>query len=178
MLLLIEISLFICLGIVAFQDFKYRGISWQLIPLLLAGFIGKALMENSGSILYTSILLNIGFVIFQLVLSTIIISILNKKVVNLYNTYIGLGDILFVAVLCTAFSTVNFIVFYILSSVLALISMVAGSKLMKKEIDPMPYAGAMSVILVVFAVINKIYPTINFYNDDFLVEIISAYEPN
>ncbi|OFY82845.1 MAG: hypothetical protein A3F72_01805 [Bacteroidetes bacterium RIFCSPLOWO2_12_FULL_35_15] len=175
MLLIVDLLLLGCLGIVVFQDFKHRQISWLLIPTIFVAFVGKALLVigvNSSLIINT--IWNSTFILIQIVLLTVYMSIKNKKLVNIVNTYLGIGDVLFFIVLCAAFSPVNYIVFYLASTLLTLIGFLFYNIISKKATREIPLAGAMAGGLLILIIVNRIKPQLNFYNDDFLLNIIST----
>ncbi|MGQ0827052.1 MAG: hypothetical protein ACT4ON_01530 [Bacteroidota bacterium] len=165
---IINILLILCLTIIVVQDFKQREISWMLIPLTLAGFTYKAM---NGDILLKNVLLNIAFIVIQLLMLTIYMSIKNKKPVNIINTYLGLGDILFFLVICVAFSPINFIAFYLSSMITTLIGVIIYNRFSNKQTKDIPLAGAMATGTIVLMV----FPGLNFYNDVFLLEIVRNF---
>lgn len=146
---------------------KHRAISWVLIPLALAGFVFKGMISEN--IVLKDVLLNIAFVSIQLVLLTIYMSIKNKRLLNIVNTYLGLGDVLFFVVICAAFSTLNFIVFYLLSMIVTLTGVIAYNGFRKKKSVDIPLAGAMAVVLIVLMLI----PGFDFYDDGYLMNMIN-----
>lgn len=168
MLLVLNICLMICLFFIVFQDFRQREISWFFIPLLLAGFIYTAMYKENAGIAFKYILFNLSFIIIQLVLLTIYMSVKNKKLVNIVNTYIGIGDILFFAVIAAAFSPFNFIVFYLISTILTLLGF-ALFNLLKGSSREIPLAGAMAGAMMILMIMNFCVPELNFYNDDFFI---------
>jgi hypothetical protein len=169
MLHLTNVSILILLAVILFQDFKQREISWFLIPLLFIAFIIKALFIITLTDLIKNTFVNIGFICIQLLVLTIYMSVKNKKITNIVNSHLGLGDVLFFFVICVAFSPVSFIVFYLVSLLFTLLgSMIyrVNSKTTNQEI---PLAGAMSGGLIVLILANFYFQQINFYADDFLI---------
>ncbi len=96
----------------------------------------------------------------------------NKRIVNIIDTYIGLGDVLFFAVMAAAFSPINFIVFYLVSTVLTLISFLVYT-FVKKQPGEIPLAGAMSIGMLLLMLLNAFMPSLNFYNDDFFISCLA-----
>jgi Flp pilus assembly protein protease CpaA len=152
------------LAVVVVQDFKRRAISWFLIPLLLIGFIGLAFLQMDATQLLTYIGINLYIVFSTLLGATFIISIKNKKLTNIVNTYLGLGDVLFFVVLATVFSPINFILFFIGSIFISTI-IFGGITLFSKKQILTPLAGAMSVLLIIVMVAVQFTPTLDFYQD-------------
>lgn len=168
MQLLIDIFLVILLAIVVVQDLKHREISWLLIPFLLCSFLAKGLFLISSHQLIAYSLFNIGFIAIQLLILTAYISMKNKKLTNIVNSYLGLGDVLFFIVICVAFSSVNFILFYVLSLLFTLGGFIAYNILIKKAKKEIPLAGAMAMVMTTLILVNQWMPQFNFYNDDYI----------
>ena len=165
---LVDIFLLVLLTVVVFQDLKQRQISWLLLPFLLSLFFIKGLFLNPIAELIHHILFNIGFVVLQILILTAYMSVKNKKLGNIINSQLGLGDILFFLVLCVAFSPVNFIIFYVAGLLFTLIVFVVYNQLIKKSEKEIPLAGAMAMLMVVLLLFSKWSTDFNFYNDDFL----------
>jgi hypothetical protein len=170
MLLVVDILVFFSLILIVFQDFKQRQISWFLIPLSFAGFAYKASLykENTLSVF----LFNTAFIVLQLICLTIYFSIKNKKFFNIIDTYVGLGDVLFFIVLCTVFSPLNFITFYVCSMVVTLLAIIAYNLFSARQTKDIPLAGAMAGALMILIIITRMVPGVDFYNDGYLLNII------
>ncbi len=166
---IVDIFILVSLTFIVFQDFKQRQISWFLIPLLLAGFITKAMLYKNNILI--DFLFNAAFILLQLICLLFYFSIKNKKFTNILDTYLGLGDILFFVVLCTVFSPLNFIAFYLCSMILTLAGVVIYNLLAAKQTQDIPLAGAMASALMVMICIACIAPGMDFYNDTYLLTI-------
>lgn len=165
MLFLIDLFSLILLSLVVYQDFKQREISWILLPLLFISFALKAFFVVQMKEIVFAILFNIGFIVFQLFFLTLWVSFKNKRWVNIINVQLGLGDILFFIAITSAFATIQFIVFYVVSITVTLAGFIIY-KLRLKNVNPeIPLAGAMSAILIFFIVLSIILPQFNFYGD-------------
>lgn len=164
----IDICLLLLLAVVLFQDLKQRQISWFLIPLLLVSFIAQGLFRIPANELMHYTMFNIGFIVVQLVILTAYISIKNKRLVNIINSYLGIGDVLFIATVAAAFSPLNFIVFYITALLFTLFVFVVVKLLTKKLSKEIPLAGAMAAVMIGLILVNQWLPEFNFYKDDYL----------
>ncbi|MES2141101.1 MAG: hypothetical protein V4511_15450 [Bacteroidota bacterium] len=164
----IDICLLLLLAVVLFQDLKQRQISWFLIPLLLVFFIAQGLFRIPANELIHYTMFNIGFIVVQLVILTVYISIKNKKLVNIINSYLGIGDVLFIATVAAAFSPFNFIIFYIAALLFTLLVFLMVTLLTKNLSKEIPLAGAMAAVIMVLIIVNQWLPVFNFYNDDYL----------
>jgi len=103
---------------------------------------------------------------------TIYISIKNKKFINVINSSLGLGDVLFFVVVCVAFSAINFILFYVMSLLFTLVGFIAYNTLVKKSVKEIPLAGAMAMVMITLIVLNQWMPQFNFYNDDYITGLL------
>ena len=168
-----DIFLLIALAVIVFQDFKYRAISWYLIPLAFLTLLAKGLATTTTIIFFENSFFNAVFILLQLILISVYISIKNKKRTNIVNSYLGIGDILFFAVLCVAFSPANFIVFFIVSLVLTLIGFIVYKIIFKSAKAEIPLAGAMAVLFILLIVTGKFTAGFNLYNDDHVLNMLT-----
>lgn len=172
MFLLIDIVLITLLSLIVYQDFKSRAISWILLPLLigLLFYKGLAIMELK-SVFYFG-LFNLSFVIVHLLILTIYMSVKNRRITNIIDTYIGLGDILLFVVLCFAFSPFNFIFFFVISILITIISVLVYKLITKNEYKEIPLAGAQSMLMILILVYSNVIHPVQLYNDSFLLQIL------
>ncbi len=168
MQLIVNICLLLLLAVIVLQDMKERRISWVLLPLLLGSFLAQGLFLIPVGELLRYTIFNISFILLQLLVLTAYMSIKNKKLVNIINSHLGIGDVLFFITATAAFSPVNFIVFYIIGLLLTLIFFTAFSRFVKNVSKEIPLAGAMAAVMIVLLLVNQWMPKFNFYNDDYL----------
>jgi cellulose synthase/poly-beta-1,6-N-acetylglucosamine synthase-like glycosyltransferase len=96
-----------------------------------------------------------------------LVSLKERKVINILKTYLGLGDVLFFLVLTLAFSPINFVVFYLGSMLLTTI-IYAGIILFNKNKKTLiPLAGAMSLLLIVTLLVEQTTTSFQFFQDIF-----------
>lgn len=158
------------LSIIIYQDFKSREISWFLIPLLFVAGIANALYHIELFEFTSYVGINLSIIILNLLGVTLFISLKEKKLKNIIDSYLGLGDVLFFLVLTTIFSPFNFILFFI-GSILITSIVYVGVILFKQQKQTLiPLAGAMSLLLVIALVVQYIHPSFNFYQDLFIFE--------
>ena len=161
-LIVILISL---LGVLVFQDFKSREISWFLIPLLIVGFVVYGLQRIATEEMITYFGINFMIVVLNLLGVTLIVSLKEKKLTNILKNYLGLGDVLFFLVLTVVFSPFNFIIFY-LGSIFITALIYGGIMLFNQQKKVLiPLAGAMSLLLIITIVIEQVTPSFQFYQD-------------
>lgn len=119
MMLYLSLILVLLYGVMCFQDFKYRGISWYLFPVAAVGSIFLGLELTGWQDVGVHFLWNVAFVILQLSLLSIYFSIKKKRFVNIVNSYLGIADILLLLLFAMSFSPLNFIIFYCINLCLA-----------------------------------------------------------
>jgi len=168
MLSFINLCAIAFLLVLAYQDFKYRKIHWWLIPVLLVLFYIRNLWQTTINYLLESFVFNLSFVLIQLFLLVVYMSMKNKKLTNVVNSYIGLGDILFFVVMCMAFSFINFVFVYVIGLMLSLIITLAY-RILKIEVSKeIPLAGILSFMLATLLLLNVSFPDLNFYNHEWI----------
>lgn len=139
-----QICLFLLLIITAYQDFKNRAIWWGLIPLLTAAvaIIGFYTINHY---LWRIWLVNGLFFSLQLLVLTFYFSLKNKKLINITNKQLGLGDILFFIPLSGFFSLsklISFLLVILLASIIAVL-------VLPKHRQNIPLAGVIAIGLII-----------------------------
>jgi hypothetical protein len=144
---LVDIFLIIVLLFVAFQDFRFRAISIWTLPLIVIPVVFINVGAMSAKSLLINTMINVLFFFFQITLVTLYFSIKHKKFTNIINTYMGLGDILFIASVAFMFSPVLFITFLIIG--LSIVGMLYGiaKLLLNYSKETIPLAGGLSLML-------------------------------
>ena len=73
----------------------------------------NALIHGNFQTILRYFLFNLAFVSVQMGILFIYLSIKNRTLTNIFKGYLGLGDLLFLVMICIALSPINFILFYI-----------------------------------------------------------------
>ncbi|MDF2456910.1 MAG: type leader peptidase [Cytophagaceae bacterium] len=149
---------------VVYEDFRERAVHLWLFPLLIAA----ALCHDTVHFEWEHLLINLTVLLIQLLVLTTYFSFKHKQIINITQTYLGWGDILFWLVLCCLFSPLNFIVFYMSSLCLA----VVGSLLIpvfRAEGSRIPLAGMQALLLVLFLAFAH-WSNMALRNDDHVLE--------
>lgn len=156
----------ICLlGVIIWQDFKNRSISWFLIPLFLLVVVAKGLFAIHFNELLEYTIINLVLVIINLIGVTLLVSLKEKKITNIVDSYLGLGDILFFLVLTVVFSPINFVAFYFGSIVLLTVIYGLSTLFHKNKQQLVPLAGGMSILLIITLLVEQAQTTFSCYND-------------
>jgi len=142
------IAFFFLLIITFLQDVKDRAVDWYIFPLLLISVVfirwieGNSILANTGELLFNS-----AFILFQISSLFLYLFIKERKLSNIINQYLGLGDILFWVVLAVFLQSVSFLLFYS-ASIFFIVLMVGVRRVVKKEIGTIPLAGLQAAILI------------------------------
>lgn len=172
---LIHVILFALLLIAAYQDFKWRGIHWIIIPFLAGLFLFFSARENTLKEVLNNAFINVCFVLLQFLLISIWFSIKSGKLVNVLKQHIGIGDLLFFVCLCFAFSPVNFILFMITALMLSLIIHLVILLIVKNADRTVPLAGLVALMLIAVLVIESIYYPGGLQNDGIITNLLGFY---
>jgi hypothetical protein len=142
------ISLLFCLAAIFFQDWKFRHIHILFPIIIFIVSFYQIIQVYKGN--YKMMVLNLFFFLFTLTTLTVYMSIKNKKFLNPFQNYFGLGDLLFYVAITPLFLLKNYILFFILSMVFALLLQFGLQKFIKQ--DTIPLAGFSALLLIVFIV--------------------------
>lgn len=170
-----EIMLIGLLGVVIYQDFRFRAVSWIVFPILLVISLTLALGEISGSELIRGAMVNLGLVALIFFGLTIYFSIKERSLVNIVNKYIGIADLLLLVVIALLFSPVNFIIYYVGSLFLITLGSVVYLVTKKNVNAEIPLAGAFSIVLIACLVYAGVTGNINFYDDELVLELLNPF---
>lgn len=145
MLVLIAVLL-----LIAKEDFQKRTIhiGW----LMALGVLGSIYGWDVGipPLNLLSIGLNIGFVVLQLLLLSLYFSIKYRRWINITNTLLGLGDIVFFFIICLMLPVLALIWFYTLSLMAVLVGFLIYKNIKKSSEETIPLAGGMSICLIIY----------------------------
>lgn len=133
---------------VATQDFRHRAIWWGWIPLALLCFLLVASSSVSPGTVFQYSLFNLSFLLFQFAILVGWFSLKEKKLVNITDRYIGLGDLLFIIPVTVLFSPAWFILFFTISNLVGLIIYASYMKIKKQNNKSFPLAGWWAICLI------------------------------
>lgn len=144
--------------IIVYEDFKFRQI--HLISLLA---FGLALVFMKGGVQHWDVVMNIGYLVLVLGLSFLVMAIRNKAWVNPFRAYLGLGDVILMLSFCFWFSVVSFILFNVISMLVAILAHVAlsGVSARYKKHKTIPFAGMQVCCFIGYLLVLKIQVYVN-----------------
>lgn len=139
-------GLLLCLLVLFFQDWKYRAIH-VVLPILIflsSYFIIKQENKLSNKIM----ILNLCFFLITLSILTLYMSLKNKRFLNPFQNYFGLGDLLFYISIAPLFNLKNYVLFFILSMIFAICLQFTLRKKMKHNTVPLAGFSALFLFII------------------------------
>jgi len=142
----LQLLLFAVLLVMALQDFKHRAI-YAWLFLVLFGVLGtmKA-MEESWIAMVNDLGYNAAFLGLQILLLSIYFSLKERKWVNIFSTYFGLGDLLFLFSLTAYLSFLHYVFFYVISLICCILASLLISIFSKDFKHMIPLAGMQAIV--------------------------------
>lgn len=167
-MLLLQLFIMICLGLICYQDMRYRAVYWICFPVLS---ILLLLFKYQYSGLYNALTesgYGFLFVAAQLLLLWLYFSVKNKKFINITRIYLGLGDILFLIAITFYLSPINYVLFYIGSLIVVLLYALTRQVLLKQGSQEIPLAGLQALLLCFVLIFSLINPSFKLYTDSWI----------
>ncbi|HAD95776.1 MAG TPA: hypothetical protein DCG19_00140 [Cryomorphaceae bacterium] len=146
---LFYIASMVVLLLIFYQDLRYRGVSWYLFPLGLVLLLISTWSGREPGVFWLDMVLNTGFLAFQLALLTVYFAWKRVSFRQLWNEYMGIGDVLFFLILAIVLPFPFFPVFMIAS---LLLSTLLGIIVFRRS--TVPLAGLQALFLLVFLLLE------------------------
>jgi hypothetical protein len=137
--------LLLCLIVIFIQDWKYRKIH-IVLPIVIFS-LSILIISIKNDDWFKIIAFNLSFFLITLSILTTYMSLKSKKFLNPFQHYFGLGDLLFYAAITPLFLLKNYILFFILSMIFAILLQFGLKKFIKEE--TVPLAGFSSLFLFI-----------------------------
>ncbi len=171
--MLLNIVIICILCVIAYQDFMYREIYWFLFPLLICFLMIQGYLKYTDFIIYLKIcVINMTILVIQLCLLLCYLLFKGQKFKSIINESIGIGDIaMFIS--CTfAFSTMNYVSFYLSSLIISLLiwSIARSYKITRSELIPL--TGFISSYAIVIIAIDIFSNHIDRLTDSLLPHLV------
>lgn len=151
-------GLCISLLVVCFQDWKSRRIH-LILPVLIFS-LSFFLVPLTAVILLKCIIYNITFFVITFSILVAYMSFKNKQFTNPFAHYFGLGDLLFYMAIAPLFLLKNYIVFFILSMIFAVLLQTFLQKRMLHNSVPLAGFASLFLLLVILKDILLYFPKI------------------
>lgn len=173
-MIFLKILIIVTLLVVFVQDIKSRSVYWFLFPALMGLFISVRLLRQGLFIeIWQPVLLNMTFLILQLLIVSVYFSIKNKHWINITTGLLGWGDILLLLSIACYLSVLNFLFFYMISLTGVLVIWLIWQLIAKQKNKQIPLAGIQSLIFAVFLATGWWCIPVNLTSDDWLLRLIN-----
>lgn len=153
------------LGLIAYQDFRYRAVSVIVLALLFITYMVSGLQQLTLRELMMNTGVNVLIVVIELSVLVLFYFFKEGRLSSLTCNKLGWGDIVFFFILCVLFSPLNFILFYVLSLILVLAGTGLYRAIGRVSSPTVPLAGGMAVVLLLVQLMNTVFLRYNFYSD-------------
>jgi hypothetical protein len=152
---------------------RSRSVFWFLFLILTISLVLIRLDRQQVIEVGVSSLINIGFLVTVLSLLTAYLSIKYKRMINLTNHFLGIGDVMFLFSISCYLSVYNFIFFYICSLAGTCIIWQLYLAISAKRRKYIPLAGLQSLIFILFLAGDWWCKFIDLTSDYWLLNLIS-----
>lgn len=170
-LLILSSAIVLTLSVIAYQDFKYRAVSWYLFPLAFILLAVLQFQKYEMRVIGGNTGINLLLILIQFLLLGLYYSIKEKRIQIIPGSRIGLGDVLLLVVLCLGFSPMNFVVFIILALISGLL--VTGIiHLIVKNPNPLIPLASYLGLAYIFIIVLEFFRIIDPYRDYLFAIII------
>ncbi len=171
--MLIRILSVLILSLIFLEDIRSRSVHWFLFPTLALLLTIVRIQHQGANVIIQTSLINIGFVVVQLVLLSIYFAIKTRRWVNITAQLLGVGDILFLFTILLYLSVLNFIFFYILSLLLTLLIWLLWTFISPGKNNFIPLAGFQALIFILFLAGDWWCKYFDLTSDAWLLNLIS-----
>lgn len=144
--MILKISLLSCLIWMFYQDMCFRAIYWISFPvmtLLLIMCLPERLQLTE---FLSNVSVNLFILFLQLFFVSAWFSVKNGRIINITNSHIGWGDLLFLISAAFYLSPGNYFLFYVSSLVLVLLLFLPALMKMQNDVK-IPLAGLQALFL-------------------------------
>lgn len=172
-MLLLQGFIFFILMFIAWQDFKFRAVYWWLFVVLLIALMEMKIIQGDWQSFFYDLTCNVMFLGTQLLFLTFYFSIKEKRLVNIFNGYFGLGDLFFLLSITTYFSFFNYVVYYLISLFAVILMSIVIQVLVKKPNPKIPLAGEQALLLMVFMLVDGFLEKVSLTSDLGLINYFS-----
>lgn len=145
----LESVLFLLLGLLIYEDLRYRAYHWLLLPLLLALLIIKAGYFLPWGELLGNLAYNVGVVGVLFLGVKLFLALKEGRAGVVLDRALGSGDLLLMGILGAAFSPFNFVLFLTFVFIVALLFSGLTRLLMPvRRNSTVPLAGVLSLTMI------------------------------
>jgi hypothetical protein len=172
-MVIFNIILLMILALIALQDITTREVSGYLFFIAFIVIIARAMYLESFLDILKYSGFNILLVMVQLALLNLYYALKHRRFTNIFNKFLGLGDVFLLICLCTSFSPLIYC-FFLVASFLIMIIIYLLITLIKRTrmTTTIPLAGGLAFTYMILLVLELFYKGIDSYNDLLIGDLI------
>jgi Flp pilus assembly protein protease CpaA len=144
----LNILLLLILGVLAFQDFKQRAVSWIFLVVLFVLIVTKALLVLPLAVLGGYFAINAMILSLQFIGLIFYFKMKGYSFSDFWKQVMGAGDFLFLLCLCGAFAPFNFIVFILAGLAFTILGYIAMFVFRVRNAKAIPFAGLLAIFAI------------------------------
>jgi hypothetical protein len=172
-MLYLQIFVFAVLAFIAWQDFKFRAVYWWLFVWLLIALAAAKYLQADWHELQHDFTINAIFLLMQIIFLHVYFSLKERKIINLFKGYFGLGDLFFLVAIAAYFSFFNYLLFYLSSLLMVIMVNTALSYTAKRHDKKIPLAGEQAILLALLLITDQLSTEINLTSDTWLTQYLA-----
>ena len=171
-MLILNLLIIVILGLIAYQDFRFRAIHWALFFVLfllciITGFLSSEIIHFLQGCVF-----NFMFLLIQFILLLVYYSIKGISMKSVLNVFIGFGDLVFLGCIVFAFSKINFIVFYLTGMIVSLLIWLVSQFFSDNKEKLVPLAGLISSYMIIIISADIFFRQFERISDSFLINLV------
>ncbi len=162
------------LSAIATQDFRSRSVNVFFFPLLALLLVFEKITDAGvPGIEWRTIVVNLIFLFFQLLVLTVYFSARKKTLVSLTSDLLGWGDVLLLLCCALYFSVLNFVFFYIASLFFSILVWVIFRMFKKQQAGHVPLAGLQGIAFILFLSDSWFLHKMALTSDDWILNLVT-----
>lgn len=142
---ILDLLSLLVLGVIAWEDLRYRAIRWWLLPALFLSMALPALLHARPW--YMDAGYNLIFLLVQFTAAVGLLLLRQRRFTNPVDNWVGTGDLLFLLVVALALPRWNFLLFYLSGLALCIPAQLLLRKLSPGAARSVPLAGFLAIYL-------------------------------
>jgi hypothetical protein len=170
---LLKVFILVVLAMIFVQDLRSRSVYWFWFPVLLVLFIAAGILQyRSFTAIGETAFINCVFLALQFLLVSLYFSLKNRKWVNVTTGLLGWGDILLLLSVAFYLSVLNFLLFYMVSLIGALLTWLIWQAIADQKDKHIPLAGLQAIFLGAFLTVDWFRIHLNLTDDAWISNLM------
>jgi len=144
----VELLILLLLLLIAYQDHKYRGVTWYIFPILCALLAYRSVQIYGLAAVLQHTGINLLFVALQLLILQLYFWLKHRRWQWIFDTVLGWGDVVFLITIAVYLPVIEYFIFYVSSLILVLL-MTLVVRIWSKSVATVPLAGWQALLFLI-----------------------------